>query len=81
MGETYENLLNNVTPSMSDTVRVVTSGGNTRKATMAGLAATLFESNTGVSLDTTSQNLQGAINELKADSVNVSVEGTTLVLS
>ena len=79
MGETYENLLEDITPDMEDTVRVVTSEGNTKKATMSALAETLLESDTGIDYDTTAQTVKGAINELSLKA-NISIEGTTLVI-
>ncbi len=81
MGETYENLLTNVTPTMSDTIRVVTSGGNTKKSTMGGIASVLLEEDTGVDYDTTAQTVKGAINELESDKAEISIVGSALVIN
>lgn len=83
MAETYENLLENVTPDLEDTIRVVTSEGNTRKATMSAVAEALLTEDTDVEYDTTAQSVQGAINELNTETAlkaSISIEGTTLVI-
>ena len=81
MAETYEKYLDDVTPAVADSVRLVTSAGNTRKATLSDLAGTMFENDTGVDYNTTAQTVKGAINELEQNKVTVGVSGTTLVIS
>lgn len=81
MGETYEKLLDDVTPAVSDSVRLVTSAGNTKKSTIAKLAETIMEQDTGVDYNTTAQTVKGAINELKAGQLSVSVSGHKLIIS
>lgn len=81
MGEIYENLVEDVTPEVNDSVRLVTSSGDTKKSTVSKLAETMFEEDTGVDYDTNAQTVKGAINELKDGQLSVSVSGHTLVIS
>lgn len=81
MGEIYENLVEDVTPEVNDSVRLVTSSGDTKKSTVSKLAETMFEEDTGVDYGTNAQTVKGAINELKDGQLSVSVSGHTLVIS
>ena len=67
-GETYEKLMSGVTPSLADSIRVVTSAGDSNKALLSAIATLIVETYQGTSLETTAQTVAGALNELAAAS-------------
>lgn len=80
-GETYENLLEDVTPEINDSVRLVDSSGRTKKSALSKLAGLLLEDDTGVEYDTEAQTIKGAIDELQSGKAKVSVSGHKLIIN
>lgn len=64
MAENYENLMSGVTPSLADSIRVVTASGGSNKALLSAIGKLLVETYAGTSLETTAQTVAGALNEL-----------------
>ena len=61
MAETYENLMSGVNPTLTDSVRLVTSGGASNKALISAVAKLILETYESTELNAT---VVDAINEL-----------------
>lgn len=63
MAEQYERTLEAVTPSLSDSARIVTSGNGSRRALFSAIAKLLIEDYEGSTLGGSAQSLQDAIDD------------------
>lgn len=61
MAETYENLMSGVNPTLTDSVRLVTSGGASNKTLLSAVAKLILETYESTELDAT---VVDALNEL-----------------
>lgn len=61
MAETYENLMSGVNPTLTDSMRLVTSGGESNKALLSAVAKLILETYESTELDDT---VVDVINEL-----------------
>ena len=61
MAETYENLMSGVNPTLTDSMRLVTSGGASNKALLSAVAKLILETYESTELDAT---VVDALNEL-----------------
>ena len=53
MAETYENLMSGVNPTLTDSMRLVTSGGASNKALLSAVAKLILETYESTELDAT----------------------------
>lgn len=79
MAETYENLMSGVNPTLTDSMRLVTSGGASNKALLSAVAKLILETYESTELDDT---VVDAINEIitNQDAMHPTFEGSGMII-